>query len=218
MKKHIFRWVILLAIGFGVGSAIGYFQSKDEVDSETITASTGNKAATIIKQPKKASSLMSIEGKFSLTDHEGQAVTQDTYAGNYKLIFFGFTYCPAICPAELQKITLIMGELEDLSEKVTPLFITIDPERDNVAAMNSYVTQFHEKLVGLTGSIKQIEDVKKSFKVYASKVENEMMDEYMMDHSSFMYLMSPENKLIALYPSKDGAIKIAEEVKKLITE
>ena len=217
MKNHILRWGVLLAIGFGIGSAIGYFQSMNETITSETSESNGN--ATIIKKPRKiADQFKNIGGEFSLINHEGQAVTQDTYAGTYKLIFFGFTFCPAVCPTELQKITLIMGDLEELSDQITPLFISIDPERDSPEVMKKYVEQFHPKLIGLTGSVEQIDAIKKSFHVYASKVENDMMDEYMMDHSSFMYLTDHNNKLIGIYPAKDDAIDIAQEIRELIAK
>ncbi len=205
MKKRLVRWVILLAIGFGIGSIIGLVQSKDELKSEVIELSPDDKQKTTGDNTKY---------QFSLIDHEGNQVTQDNYAGSYKLIFFGFTFCPAICPTELQKMNVIMSELGDLANEITPIFITIDPERDNVAVMKEYVVQFNPKLVGLTGSKEQIDAVKKNFHVFARKVENEMMEYYMMDHSSFMYFMDKNNNLIAMYPAKDTAIKIANDMKK----
>ena len=219
MKKRFLRWGILLLIGFGIGSAIGYIQSQNELGGGVIDVSPDtSKNATVLKASKRtkqdtASGSVDIGGDFELVDHHGKVVTQDNYADSYKLIFFGFTFCPAVCPTELQKVHVIMDELGDVSEKITPLFITVDPARDTVDVMNDYVGQFHPKLVGLTGSLEQIEIVKKAFRVYSSKVENEMMDGYMVDHSAFLYLMSPENGMIALYPSKDTAIQIAEDIK-----
>ncbi len=205
LKKRLIRWVVLLAIGFGIGSIIGLVQSKDELKSEVIELSPDDKQKTTENNTQY---------KFNLIDHEGKEVTQDTYAGNYKLIFFGFTFCPAICPTELQKMNVILDELGDLANEITPIFITIDPERDNVAVMKEYVAQFNPKLIGLTGSQEQIDAVKKSFHAFARKVENEMMEYYMMDHSSFMYFMDKDNNLIAMYPAKDTAMKIASDIKK----
>jgi len=153
-------------------------------------------------------------GAFTLVNHNGKTVTQDDFSDTHKLVFFGFTYCPAICPTELQKITLILGDLEEeISSKITPVFITIDPERDTTEQLKQYVEQFHPRLVGLGGSPEQIAAVKKSFRVYATKVENEMMDEYMMDHSSFMYFMDHDNKLVAMYPSTDTAEDVADDIR-----
>ncbi|PCI55250.1 MAG: hypothetical protein COB36_06400 [Alphaproteobacteria bacterium] len=224
MKKRIFRWAILLVVGFGIGSGIGYLKAQRTLDSGVIPLSPDDQsaasAATILKQPvstenNTTSAASNIGGAFTLIDHNGQEVTNDTYADMYKLVFFGFTYCPAVCPTELQKITRIMDELgEDYAHTITPMFITVDPERDDVETMKNYVTQFHPSLVGLTGSNEQIEAVKNAFKVYSSKVENDMMDEYMIDHSSFIYLMDWDNHLISMYPSKDTVTDIIRDINK----
>ncbi len=217
MKNRLTRWIILLVIGFAIGSAIGYFQGKNEQKNNIIELSpdSTNNAQTqaSAQEPTKTKT----KGKtFTLIDHNGKQVTQDKYADSYKLMFFGFTFCPAVCPTELQKVNLIMDELGELANNITPIFVSIDPERDTPEVMKEYVAQFHPKLVGLTGSMEQIEAVKKTYNVYAKKVENDMMEEYMMDHSTFLYFMSPDNNLIALYPAKDSAEKIAKDIKSRI--
>lgn len=216
MKNRLIRWVILLLIGLGIGAAIGYYQAQDELSDGVISVSPDDAEnnATILKKNESTShaGTSDIGGAFTLTNHLGEEVTQETYNDQYKLIFFGFTYCPAVCPTELQKVSVIMNELGDIAEKITPIFITVDPERDDVETMKSYVEQFHPDLVGLTGTPEQIETVKNAYRVYASKIENDMMEGYMMDHSAFLYFMSPENTLIALYPAKDTAKEIAEDI------
>ncbi len=206
MKKRLVRWVILLAIGFGIGSAIGFFQGKEEQKSGAISVSPDDKQVG-----KKQS-----QYKFNLTDHNGNQVTQDSYAGSYKLIFFGFTFCPAICPTELAKMATIMDELGEKSKKIIPILISVDPERDTPEVMKEYVAQFHPKIIGLTGTKDQIDATKKSYRIYSKKVENGVTTEYMVDHSSFLYFMDQDNNLIALYSTKDSASKIIEEIKKLL--
>ena len=220
MKNRFVRWVVFILIGVSIGAAIGYFDVQNEMNSGVIAVSPDDQAAVVIKKPSRVKpkdnqALNSdIGGDFTLVDHNGKTVTQDDFADKYKLVFFGFSYCPAICPTELQKITLILGDLgNEISDKITPIFITVDPERDTSEQLKQYVQQFSPRLVGLTGTPDQIEAVKKSFRVYATKVENEMMDEYMMDHSAFMYLMSHDNKMIALYPSTDTAENIANDIR-----
>lgn len=224
MKKRIFRWAVLLAVGFGIGSTIAHFQTQNDLDSGVIPLSPDDRdnknAATILKKPtstanKTTSGASNIGGAFTLIDHNGQEVTNETYKGTHKLIFFGFTYCPAVCPTELQKITNIMETLgKDYAGTITPIFITLDPDRDNAEVMKNYVAQFHPSLIGLTGSNDQIDAVKNTFKVYSSKVENDMMDEYMLDHSSFIYLTDWDNKLISMYPSKDTVEQIVQDIQK----
>ncbi|MBI1301379.1 MAG: redoxin domain-containing protein [Alphaproteobacteria bacterium] len=199
---------------------MGYlFQTRE--NQEMLEAYEGelaadDQAATVLKAQNKSTiqrGSIDIGGEFTLVNQDGEEVTHDDFSDSYKLIFFGFTYCPAVCPTELQKMKLVLDELGPLAEKFTPIFISVDPERDTVPVVKEYVAQFHPKLVGLTGSVEQIEEVKKAYRVYASKVENDMMDEYMVDHSSFMYFMDKGNKMLALYPSTDTALEIAEDIK-----
>lgn len=105
----------------------------------------------------------------------------------------------------------ILGE--EKAAKIQPIFITVDPERDTAEALKVYVAEFHPKLVGLTGTAEQIEAVKKAYRVYASKVQMEGMEGYMMDHSAFTYLMGPDGANLAIYPAKDTAEQIAEDLK-----
>lgn len=175
------------------------------------------KASTPQDNEGQKVSTSKIGGSFSLVDHNGRAVTQKDYADKYKLMFFGFTHCPGICPGELQKMSEVLDILAEdgLDKKIYPLFITIDPERDDVPAMKEYVEAFDPRIIGLTGTAQQIEDIKAAYKVYAKKVENAMMGEgnYMMDHSTTTYLMSPENDLLLMFPMKDKPQTIAEEIK-----
>lgn len=157
-----------------------------------------------------------VGGDFALVDHTGKAVTNENFAGQYKLIYFGFTYCPAICPTELQKITLVMNELGEQAENIQPIFITVDPERDTVEVMKGYVELFHPKLVGLTGGREQIDEALKNYRVYAAKVEEPELNDYTMDHSSFIYLMSPDDQLLTMYRIEDSAAFITEDIQKRI--
>lgn len=216
MKKRMALWAVYLLIGAGIGAAYKHFSKNEALDGGVIAMSPDDKSATILKPqrstPNESKVESSIGGEFQLVDHNGNDVTQADYDDAYKFVFFGFTYCPAVCPTELQKVTLIMDELGDDAASITPLFITVDPERDTVEQMKQYVEQFHPKLVGLTGSMEQTKAVAESFKVYASKVENEMMEEYMMDHSSYLYLMDKDNSLIAVYPATDTAMDIVADI------
>lgn len=215
MKNRVIRWGVLLLVGLGIGAGIGFVQREKALESGVQPLSEGE-AGMVLKQPESTGAIAggeTIGGDFSLVDHNDKAVTQADYAGSYKLVFFGFTYCPAVCPTELQKMTKVMDALApEQAEKIQPLFITVDPERDTVEAMKSYVAQYHPKLVGLTGTPEQISAVMGSYRVYASKVENEHMDGYMMNHSAYMYLMSPDNKLVEIYPDKDVAEAIAADI------
>ncbi len=200
-KQRLKRTAMMAAAAFVIGGGIAYMQ----VNSET--ARVVEKSSTIEPMAGAAQ----VGGAFELVDHNGKTVTEADFAGSYKVIFFGFTYCPAVCPVELQKMAKVLDSLEGTD--IQPLFVTVDPERDTVDVMKGYVEQFHPDIVGLTGSQAQIDAVMESYKVYATKIESEFMDGYMMDHSAFMYLMSPDDALITLYPTEDTAENIAKDIK-----
>lgn len=141
----------------------------------------------------------------SLTKHTGERVADDDFEGRYKIIYFGFTYCPAICPTELAKMTAALNSLGADAEKIQPLFITVDPERDTVEAMKNYVSLFHPSLIGLTGAPDDIARVLKDYKIYAAKVKDETMTEYTMDHSSFLYFIAPDGRLLHIFKMQDDA-------------
>lgn len=220
MKNTFVRWSVLLVIGVSIGLAINYARTQKELDGGVIELSPDDQGnVTILKQPASTpqegvAGAEDIGGAFSLVDQNGKPVTEKDYADTYKLVFFGFTNCPAVCPTELQKITLIMNELGEDTNKFTPIFITVDPERDTPDTIKTYLSNFHPKMIGLTGSAEQIEAVKNSFRVFAKKIEAEFMDGYMVDHSAFTYLMDKDNKLVAIYPSSDTAQSIADDLKK----
>lgn len=215
IKNRIVRTVILSALALVVGAGVGWYQvsiQKARVVTHDVEPAAGG--ARIAG--------LDLGGPFSLTTHTGEAVTEKNYAGDYKLLYFGFTYCPAICPTELQKISQVMRALDknhpELASKVQPLFITVDPERDTVDVMREYVSLFHPRLVGLTGTQPQIDFVSKSYRVFATQVEDQTQSDYTVDHSSFIYLMGPEDQVLGLYKIKDNAEFIYKEIEALLLE
>ena len=151
-------------------------------------------------------------GPYNLTNHLGERVTEKDLDGQYKLIYFGFTYCPAICPTELAKMTEALDILGDEGEQIQPVFITIDPERDTVDVMKDYVSLFHPRLVGYTGTPEEIERVKKAYKVYSAKVNDPNMSEYTVDHSSYIYFIGPNEELYSLFRTDDTAQDMASTI------
>jgi len=211
IKKRLLRTLIFSIVALIVGVGAGWMQVQME-SARTLTRD-GKPSKTAMPMAG-----LNIGGAFSLTDHNGQAVTEKTYDGQYKLIYFGFTYCPAICPTELQKISRVMNALEKnhpaAAKTVQPLFITIDPERDTVDVMKEYVSLFHKNMIGLTGSVPQIDFVKKAYRIFATKVEDENMSDYTVDHSSFIYLMGSDNTLISMYRVSDTPDEMYEDLLK----
>ncbi|MCB1563001.1 MAG: SCO family protein [Alphaproteobacteria bacterium] len=206
LKKRLMRTALLSLIAAIVGIGIGLFQM------------AGQDGATTQK-PVKSTPIAGIQigGPFELTDHNGQRVSEKDFAGSYKLIYFGFTYCPAICPTELQKITRVMKALpEEAAAKIQPLFITVDPERDTVEVMKDYVSLFDPRLIGLTGSRDDIDRTLDAYRIFATKVQEEGAEDYTMDHSSFIYLMSPDDRLISIYRIQDDAEMMRADILKIL--
>jgi len=163
--------------------------------------------------PVAAPSRPDIGGAFTLVDMTGQTVTEQNFAGRPLLIYFGFTYCPDVCPMALANMT---GALDILAEtaperaaNVQPLFITVDPERDKPEALGEYMTHFHPRLVGLTGSPAQIGKTLATYRVYARKVADEGASDYLMDHSSIIYLMDGKNRYLAHFDHNLQAPELA---------
>ena len=129
-----------------------------------------------------------IGGTFKLVNDMGEPVTNKTFHGKFMLVYFGYTYCPDVCPMDLQIMSdsLTYLNAEQLNQ-ITPVFVTIDPERDTIEVMAEYIQFFHKDLTGLTGTVEQIENIKKVYKVYAAKADDS--DDYLVDHTAYTYLM-----------------------------
>jgi cytochrome oxidase Cu insertion factor (SCO1/SenC/PrrC family) len=142
---------------------------------------------------------VSVGGPFALTDQHGAAVTDASYRGRWMLVYFGYTFCPDVCPTELQTIAGALDKLGPQADRIAPLFVTVDPERDTAAALADYVKLFDDRIVGLTGTPDQIAAVARAYRVYYAKATPKNSSTYLMDHSSFMYLMGPDGKFRALF-------------------
>ena len=129
----------------------------------------------------------SIGGSFELVDHNGVSVSEKDIINGLTLIYFGYTYCPDICPLDTQRNLTTVDILDEQDIKITPVFITIDPERDTIKALNDYVYASHERLIGLTGSLEQVQKASKAYRTFFRK--NGDGDDYLIDHSTFSYLM-----------------------------
>ncbi|OYQ32928.1 SCO family protein [Niveispirillum lacus] len=142
----------------------------------------------------------SIGGPFTLTSHDGRIVSDGDFQGRYRLVFFGYTFCPDICPTELQTIAQAMDLMGAAGADVQPLFITIDPARDTAPVLADYVPLFHPTIIGLTGTPDQIAAVAKEYRVYFARSQGEPDEtQYLMDHSTFAYLMAPDGSFVTVF-------------------
>ena len=156
---------------------------------------------------------VTIGGPFSLTDGDGRAVTEADFRGKLALVFFGFTFCPDVCPTELQAVAQAMDLLGPQAGEVRPLFITVDPERDTPAKMKEYVALFHPAITGLTGTPAQVAQAARAWRVYYAKVTPPGASDYLMDHSAFTYLMGVDGALRAIFRPGVSAEELAAAIR-----
>jgi len=151
-----------------------------------------------------------IGGPFTLTDQDGHQVRWADFDGQYRLVYFGYTFCPDVCPLDLIEITQGLRQFEKSdpakARRIQPIFITVDPQRDTPAVLKRYVAALHPRLIGLTGTPEEIERVKKAFAVVSSKEgDPAATKDYLVSHSRTPFLFDPEGKPIALVPVNDGS-------------
>lgn len=153
-----------------------------------------------------------IGGAFEMVNHLGAPYTHEHLKGKYSLIYFGFTYCPDICPAGLLVIANTIDALpEAVRGKLQPIFVTVDPERDTVPVIRQYVENFHPQIMGLTGSEAHVSAIAKAYKVYYNKHEDaEHAGQYLVDHSGYMYLMGPKGEYITHFPHNVSMQNLAD--------
>ncbi|MGL4543533.1 MAG: SCO family protein [Polymorphobacter sp.] len=157
-----------------------------------------------------------IGGAFELVDQDGRPVTDQSYPGKYKLVYFGYTYCPDVCPLDVQKIATAMRSFEKSdprrASKVQPIFITVDPERDTQPVLKTFVAAFHPRLVGLGGTVAQVDAAKRAYKVYAAKAGPAGAADYLVDHSAMVYLIGPDGAPISFADHSATAAQIARDL------
>ena len=158
-----------------------------------------------------------IGGPFELTDHTGAQFTRDDLAGDYALIYFGYTFCSDVCPTELGLMAEAIDLLEGDGERVRPVMITIDPERDTPDVLSEYVPLFHKRLVGLTGTEQEVRDVATKYRVFYRRFEDPSYTYYLMDHTSFVYLLSPTGEIASMFryqtPPEEMAATIRQHMR-----
>ena len=154
-----------------------------------------------------------VGGPFELIDHSGRTRTEQDFRGRLMLVYFGFTYCPDVCPTDLQAIGLAVDKLGADSANVQPLFVTVDPERDTPAHLAEYVKLFHPRLIGLTGSAEAIRKAADAYKVYYARVDLNKDAGYTVDHTAFIYLMDRDGNYLGFFPPGTSADRMVEIIR-----
>ncbi len=173
----------------------------------TLTAVMWLTLPTPVTQPS------SVGGPFSLTDQTGRLVTDQNFKGKPFFVFFGFTNCPDICPTTLYEMSEVLARLGADAEKTAALFVSVDPERDTPAKLKDYLSSFHPRIIGLTGTPEQIAAVEKEYRVYAKKVPLKDGD-YTMDHTAVVYLMDKNGRFVAPFNLKRSADEAAADLRR----
>jgi protein SCO1/2 len=163
--------------------------------------------------PGQVAQPSSVGGPFSLTDQNGRAVTDKDFRGEPFLVFFGFTNCPDVCPTTLYEMSEVLRRLGPDADKTAALFVSVDPERDTPEKLKTYLSSFHPRVFGLTGTEAQVDAIKKEYRVYSKKVPLKNGD-YTMDHTAVVYLMDKNGRFIAPFNLQRSADEAAADLRK----
>lgn len=156
-----------------------------------------------------------IGGSFALTDQNGQRRTDVDFRGKILLVYFGFTYCPDICPTDLQQMGLAVDRLGGIGDEVQPIFITVDPARDTAEHLKDYMPLFHPRFIGLTGHVDAIREAAAAYRAYHAKVPLDKGD-YTVDHSAFIYMIGRKGEYLGFFPPGTSADILAGNLRPLI--
>jgi len=163
--------------------------------------------------PQEATRTSSVGGPFRLIDQNGRAVSDQDFKGKPFIVFFGFTNCPDICPTTLFEMSEVLKRLGPDADRTAALFISVDPERDTPDKLKDYLSSFHARIFGLTGTPEEIAKVEKEYRVYAKKVPLKDGD-YTMDHTAVVYLMDKDGRFVAPFNLKKSADEAAADLRR----
>ena len=156
-----------------------------------------------------------IGGPFALTDQHGARRTDADFRGKFMLVYFGFTYCPDICPTDLQQMGMAVDRLGPSGDAVQPIFITVDPERDTPEHLKDYMPLFHPRFVGLTGDAAAIKEAAAAYRAYYARVELDKPD-YTVDHSAFIYMLGRNGEYLGFFPPGTSAELLVGTLRPLV--
>lgn len=163
----------------------------------------------------------SIGGEFELIGTDGETVRWADFQGQYRIVYFGFTFCPDICPTDTQRFSQGLLQFErsapELGAKIQPIFVSVDPERDTPEVVAEFIANFHPRLIGLTGSPEQVKAAADTFRIFYSRGETTPGGGYLVDHSAIVYLFGPDGEPLATLPTDQGAEAVAAELSKWVS-
>ena len=200
-RRHVLAMLTLIGLGGFLPSAVA--QSPPER-----TAAELMHAVMWNREP--------IGGPFALTDHTGRPRTEADFRGKLMLVYFGFTYCPDMCPTDLQAMGLALDQLGAAGDGVQPLFITVDPERDTPHLLADYVPLFHPRLIGLSGDAASTRHAARAYKAYYAKVPRADGSDYTVDHSAFIYLIGRGGEYLGFFPPGTPPDRMADVIRPLV--
>ena len=158
-----------------------------------------------------------VGGPFTLTDQNGRTRSDSDFRGKLMIVYFGYTFCPDVCPADLMAITQALDTLGHSAKNIQPIFITVDPERDD-KVLADYVRAFHTSLIGLTGSPEEIRKVANAYKAFYAKVPGERDGDYAIDHTGVIYLMGRDGEYLGFMPPQTDPQKLTEVLRKYLSK
>jgi protein SCO1 len=156
---------------------------------------------------------------FSLTDHHGEAVNEKSYAGRYLLVFFGFTHCASVCPRALHRLTGVLEQLGSDAERIQPLYVTVDPQRDTPETMKRFLERTAPAFTGLTGTQDEIDAARSAFHVFTQrKADPTAPNGYVMPHTAITYLVGPDGEFAAHFPDAAPADEVCVQIRRTLQE
>jgi protein SCO1/2 len=173
-------------------------------------------APAIAVQDKGVSGAALVGGAFTLTDQHGKRVADADFRGRFMLVYFGYSFCPDVCPTDLAAMAAAIDRLGPEGDRVQPIFITIDPERDTVERLAQYAPLFHPRLVALTGTAEEIAQAARAYRVYYEKAGDG--PDYLMNHSGIVYLMDRDGRFLAHFAQGTGAEEMALKIRSQMSE
>lgn len=159
---------------------------------------------------------LSVNTSFTLEDDKGSVFNYSNLEGKFSLIYFGFSYCPDICPLTLQKLSQVSSSLKDANNNIQFIFVSVDPQRDDLQTLQKFTEEFDNKIIGVTGTKEEIEKLASSLKVYYAATNNTDNKNYFVDHSSFIYLVNQSGKLLYQFTQDATAQQISEQLSKTV--